>query len=117
MTEDQQDKPVKDVQWHGNTAVVQAVGDINIYSSADFQDSLRPVLARKPERIVIDMAGVDFMDSSGIASLVKMLSRAKAVGASMHLAAMSDRVRSLFEITRLDNVFTIHATCDEALAS
>lgn len=115
MTEDQQDKPVKDVQWHGNTAVVQAVGDINIYSSADFQDSLRPVLARKPERIVIDMTGVDYMDSSGIASLVKILSRAKKIGTRLRLAGLNDRTRGLLEITRLDTVFELCPTVGQAL--
>ena len=117
MSDSASDSLIQEIRWVEKTAVVAIAGEINLAHSSRFQEDLADVMSQHPERLVLDLAGVDFMDSSGIASLVKMLSRAKAVGASMHLAAMSDRVRSLFEITRLDNVFTIHATCDEALAS
>lgn len=115
MSEGQSESLIRNVNWVDKAAVVEVVGEINLSHTSQLQDDLGTVLADSPTRVVLDLAGVSFMDSSGIASLVKMLSRARAIGASLHLAGMSDRVHSLFEITRLDNVFSIHATCEEAL--
>lgn len=117
MTNMSPDSLIQNVRWVDRSAVIEVTGEVNLAHSNAFQEDLAHIVAEKPQRLVLDLAGVTYMDSSGIASLVKMLSRAKAIGASMHLVGMSDRVRSLFEITRLDHVFEIHATCDEALAS
>jgi len=115
MSDGQTDSLIRNVNWVDKAAVVEMAGEINLAHSNQLQDDLTEVIAKQPQRVVLDLAGVTYMDSSGIASLVKMLSRTRAIGASLHLAAMSDRVRSLFEITRLDDVFHIHATCEEAL--
>jgi len=100
----------------GKPAVVDVVGDIDLNRSLEFQHSLLKVLDDKPQRIVVNLSGVPYMDSSGVASLVKLLSRARKGGAALCLAGLNDRVRSVFEITRLDSVFTICATVEEALA-
>ena len=71
---------------------------------------------KKPERIVVNLAEVPYMDSSGVASLVKLLSRTKRQGVVLCLAALTDRVRGIFEITRLDDIFDIQATVEEALS-
>ena len=111
--------PIVDVRWIGpkqSTAVIAAAGDIDLHRSASFQRGLLEVLARGPERIVVDLTYVPYMDSSGVASLVKLLSRARKGGAEVYLTDLTDRVRSVFEITRLDTVFTICDTEQEALA-
>jgi anti-anti-sigma factor len=56
------------------------------------------------------------MDSSGVASLVKLLSRVRRSSAALKLCGLTDRVRGVFEITRLDSVFEIYGGEDEALA-
>jgi len=109
--------PVQGVRWKGRTVVVDVVGDIDLHRSPQFQDSLLRLLDDKPERIVVNLSGVAYMDSSGIASLVKLLSRVRRSGAGMCLVGLNDRTRSLLEITRLDSVFDIHTTEEEALSS
>jgi len=66
---------------------------------------------------VVDLSGVGYMDSSGVASLVKLLARVRRRQVDLKLAGMTRRVRSVFEITRLDTVFEIFASVQEALAS
>lgn len=114
--EPSQDSPIREVRWVGPDAVVDAAGDIDLRRSVVFQHDLLALMDRKPERILINLRDVPYMDSSGIASLVKMLSRTRKSGATLLLCAMNDRVRSLFEITRLDSVFSIFGTEEEALA-
>ncbi len=110
------DSPVKEVRWLDRTAIVDAVGDIDLHRSLAFQRVLLDVLDKKPQRMIVNLSRVSYMDSSGVASLVKLLSRVRRMGMPMRLAAMSDRVRSVFEITRLDTVFDIYPTEEEALA-
>jgi len=108
--------PVQSVRRLGEATVVQVVGDVDLNRSAEFQRALLDVLADCPGKIVVDLSGVPYMDSSGVASLVKLLSRARRTGVSLYLVGLNDRVRSIFEITRLDSVFDIFATEQEALS-
>jgi anti-sigma B factor antagonist len=55
------------------------------------------------------------MDSAGLASFVKLLSRTKKQGVDLRLVALSDMLKSLFEITRLDTMFNIYDTEEAAL--
>jgi anti-sigma B factor antagonist len=104
------------VRWVGRAAVVDVAGDIDLSHSVEFQQQLLGLLDQKPQRVVVNLTLVPYMDSSGVASLVKVLSRARKVGTQLHLFGLTPRVKSLFEITRLDSVFSIRATEAEALA-
>lgn len=108
--------PVRGVRWIGRSAVVDVEGDIDLSRSPQFQHSLLEVVAQGPARIVVNLADVPYMDSSGVASLVKLLSRARHGNLKLHLVGLQPRVRSIFEITRLDTVFDIRRTEAEALA-
>lgn len=107
---------ITDVRWVQKCAVVDVAGDIDLSHSVEFQQQLLALLDKKPPKIVVNLAAVPYMDSSGVASLVKVLSRARKIGSVLHLVGLTPRVKSLFEITRLDSVFSIRATEAEALA-
>lgn len=107
---------VKAVRWVGRAAIVDVRGDVDLDRSGEFQQSLLGVMDQNPERIVVNLAEVPYMDSSGVASLVKLLGRARRQQVGLRLVALADRVRSVFQITRLDDIFEIHATVEEALA-
>ena len=66
-------------------------------------------------RLVLDLEGVQFLDSSGLGAIVSIL---KAVGNRGTLAVCNVRgaVLSLFQLTRMDRVFTLHATREDAVA-
>ena len=108
--------PVQQVRWIEKTAVVDAAGEIDLNCSSAFQQELLKLLDEHPERIVINLSQVTYMDSSGVASLVKLLSRVRRGDTSLRLFGLTDRVRGVFEITRLDSVFEIYGTEQEALA-
>jgi len=116
MNDDSQASPVKSVRWEGQTCIVTVDGDVNIDCSAEFQRDLLALAQKKPGRIVLDLSGVHFMDSSGVASLVKLLSAAKKSKMELRLAALDERVLGIFEVTRLNTVFDIRNTVQEALA-
>lgn len=116
MKNDASETPIKNIRWDGRSVVVEAAGEIDLYRSAAFQQALLELLDDGPECIVINLDGVPYMDSSGVAALVKLLSRARRIGVSLKLASLTARVRSVFEITRLDGVFNIFETEQEAMS-
>lgn len=109
--------PVRDVRTERGSTVVEVVGDVDLHRSAEFQQALMKIVDQNPTRLVVDLSGVPYMDSSGVASLVKLLSRTRQRDIDLKLAGLTDRVRSMFEITRLDSVFQICGTVNEALVS
>jgi anti-sigma B factor antagonist len=115
MTENSSQSPIAEVRWSGRHAVAVARGDIDLSRSIEFQHQLLLLLDQHPEKMVVQLGDVPYMDSSGVASLVKVLSRARKSGTGLVLVGLTPRVRSLFQITRLDSVFQIHATEAEAL--
>ena len=93
-------------------AVFQVNGEINISTSPE----LRKMFEKEPrKKIVIDFEKVVYIDSSGLATLVEMLKRARTQGGSLGLAGMSDKVKSLFEITKLDKLFSIFQDTKDAV--
>ena len=110
----------ENVRWVGadkRTAVFEATGDVDLHRSNDFQQALLALAGQRPEVIVLDLSGVAYMDSSGVASLVKLLARVRRDDIGLKLSALQPRVRSVFEITLLDTVFDIYASTQEALGS
>ena len=100
-------------------------GVVILIPTADIDMSRSPILrtaikgALKPglDRLVIDLSEVQYMDSSGLATLVEAMRIAKTQSIALHLAAMTTKVRAIFEIARLDAFFSIKETRQEALDS
>jgi anti-sigma B factor antagonist len=65
--------------------------------------------------VIVDLSGVTYIDSSGVASLVEALQAAKKNGSQLSLAAVSEPTRRVLELARLDKVFAIYSSVDEAL--
>jgi anti-anti-sigma factor len=116
VTAQGQQNPVRQVRWIGRSVVLDVAGDVDLSRSLAFQQALLGVLDKHPTTVVVNLEKVPYMDSSGVASLVKLLSRARKQNISLRLAALSKRVQSIFEITRLDGVFDIYPSEQEALA-
>lgn len=99
----------------GNAVVLAPQGDIDLGHSPTLRAAIHRALDTRPERLAIDLAGVAYMDSSGVATLVEAMQIARRSKVRVVLFAMNPRVRSIFEIARLDTVFTIVPTLDDAL--
>ena len=80
-----------------------------------FKQAVQEVVEGGEKALVLDLQAVQFMDSSGLGAMVSIL---KALGGGGKLAVcnVGNAVMSLFKLTRMDKVFTIVATPDEALA-
>jgi anti-sigma B factor antagonist len=68
-------------------------------------------------RIIVEMGGITFMDSTGLATLIRFMKQCRATGGDLCLANLQQPVRIIFELTRLDNAFVICPTVDMAVDS
>lgn len=95
-------------------AIFQVSGEINITTSPELRKFFEK---EQKKKIVIDFEKVTYIDSSGLATLVEVLKKSKTQGGMLGLASMSDKVKSLFEITKLDKLFLIFQTQADAIQS
>lgn len=79
-----------------------------------FKDLMRGLTESGPERIVLDMSAVDFLDSSGLGAVVAAM-KAVGTGRRLELAGLTGMVEKVFTLTRMDSVFTIHPNAKDAL--
>lgn len=99
-----------------DATILSAFGEIDLSRAPSFRTHINSVQSKRPKRLIIDLAGVPYMDSSGVATLVEAMQNARRNGGKLILCAMQDKVRSIFEIARLDMVFTIVKTAEEGLS-
>jgi anti-sigma B factor antagonist len=87
--------------------VVIPAGDVDLSGSPVLRNELRKVQQKRPKRIIVDLARVGYMDSTGLATLVEAMQQGRKFGTRIVLCSLSDRVRSIIEIARLDSVFVL----------
>ncbi|WP_433160538.1 STAS domain-containing protein [Kribbella sp. CA-247076] len=98
----------------GDHVVVRVDGDLDLESAPVLTAELKRLVGPRP--LLLDLGGVDFMDSSGLGVLVGAHKESAAQGGALVIAAPGARVRKIFRITKLHKVFTVHETLDEAVA-
>jgi anti-sigma B factor antagonist len=101
---------------HDRPNVLPLKGEIDLHVSPVVTASLTAMIEKKPERVVIDLSDVTYIDSAGLAALIQAMQKVEAYGGKFLLAGLQETVRSIFEISRLDQVFRIFPDTDTALA-
>ena len=92
-------------------------GEIDINSSPMIKKSFDKLISQKTPKIVINLSKVTYVDSSGLATLVEMLKNMRSYNGKMRLACMLPKIKSLFEITKLEKLFEIMADEETAITN
>jgi anti-sigma B factor antagonist len=100
----------------GGHAVVALCGELDLMDAAAVAAALKAVAAREP-RIIVDLAGLEFIDASGIAALLRGRRHARNAGGDLLLAAPQRLVRRVLAILWEGGAFAVHASVAEAAAS
>ncbi|HEV2638564.1 MAG TPA: STAS domain-containing protein [Actinocrinis sp.] len=96
------------------TVVCRLAGDLDLGSLAPVRAALDGALESGTGLLVVDLAGVDFCDSSGLNLLLQVRIEAEAAGVRLRLAALTSQVARVFELTGALEVFSVHADAEEA---
>ncbi|MBN2092048.1 STAS domain-containing protein [candidate division KSB1 bacterium] len=95
--------------------IIELFGEIDLDSSPDVRKQILTITQKKSPKIIINLAGVTYMDSSGVATMVEGLQRTNAYNGLFVLVNLGPGVREVFELSRLDKVFKIYEDINEAL--
>ena len=103
---------------HGDNAyIVRLCGTINVATSNDLREELQEVVALKEDVVVVNLKDVDFLDSSGIATLVELLQGVTKYGGHLRLAGLQGPVGEIFALAKLDTIFDIFDSEEVALGA
>jgi anti-sigma B factor antagonist len=94
---------------HGDHVIVTAAGEIDLYTAPKLQADFAEIIdgAAPVTRVVIDMSGVEFCDSTGMNALLAVLRQVRERGGELELAAPRPAIKKILQVTGLDSVFTI----------
>jgi anti-sigma B factor antagonist len=99
----------------GGWTVLRTEGQLDVATAPDFRQDLLEAQYGGSTRVVVDLDGVEFLDSLGLGVLVGALKRARSHDGEFVVACSRDRLLRLFEVTGLDRVLRIVAAVDEVL--
>ncbi len=97
---------------HKHYTVLAFSGDIDLSVSPQMRTHILGAI-KKSEHLLIDLSAVDYIDSSGVASLVEGLQTARAQQLEFALVGLSHSAMQVLQLSRLDTVFTIYPSIDE----
>ncbi len=103
------------VAENNSVQIVEVEGEVDLYSSPQLRKILLDLSKEEHKAILVDLSKVKYMDSSGIATLVEALQQTSKYSGKLKLANLRDAVRDVFELSRLDKVFDIYPTIEDAL--
>lgn len=106
-----------DVQEREGYAVLRVRGEVDVYTAPKFRERLIELVSEGRHRIIVDLEGVDFLDSTGLGVLVGGLKRLRSHDGDLLLVCTQSRILKVFEITGLTKVFAIFDSVDDAIAS
>jgi anti-sigma B factor antagonist len=99
----------------GGAHIICVSGEIHVSTAPEFAQRLSAAIDSGKTAVVLDMAGVEFIDSTGLSVILNGLRRVTRQRGRMALVCTNPTVLRLFEITRLDTTFDIHESREEAL--
>jgi anti-sigma B factor antagonist len=97
--------------------VVRLMGEVDMYTAPQLKQAMLGLIDGGAAKVVVDLSGVTFVDSTALGVLIGGVRRLHAAGGAMALVVVTRPVGRVLSITGLDRVFTIHKTLEDAVAA
>lgn len=97
--------------------ILNLEGELDTYNCGQLRSAIVEHVEKGHVNVIVDMTGVEYIDSTGLGSLVGGLKRVSERGGTMRIVTSNAQILKVFEITGLDRVFPIHHTLAEALSA
>jgi anti-sigma B factor antagonist len=108
--------PVAGIDRDGDAVVVRLAGELDLYNAHEIRDVLLDESGKEPERLVVELSQVTFVDSTALGVLIE--ARAKLPNKRAFLVASPQfETRRALEVSGLDRHFGVYDTVDDALAA
>ena len=95
--------------------ICKTEGEININTSPELRKAFDEYIRKGMKKVLIDFSSVTYIDSSGLATLIELLQRLNKIGGKLNIFNVSEKIKNIFEVTKLHKLFKIYENRDEAL--
>jgi anti-sigma B factor antagonist len=99
--------PAFDVQRSSNSTTLVVRGTLDINTAPQLGDEIDRIVGEKPSVVIVDLSGLDLIDSSGVAALVKLYKGVKSFGGNVTISGARDQPLAIFKLLRMDKVFNL----------
>jgi len=99
--------PAFDIQRTSQETKLTVRGSLDINSAAQLGEEIDRMLAGKPLHVAVDLSGLDLIDSSGVAALVKLYKGVRSSGGTLTITGARDQPLAIFKLLRMDKVFNL----------
>ncbi len=97
--------------------ILNISGEIDLYNAPEIKDTIGKLISEDKFKVVLNLAGVSYIDSSGIGALISSLSNLKKQKGGMKIINVTGSVRKVFELTKLTTFFDIYTSEEEAIGA
>jgi anti-sigma B factor antagonist len=104
-----------DVEERDGFAVIAVTGSVDLVTAPKLRERLSDVVGDGHLRLILDLRETEFLDSTGLGALVGVLKRLRLKDGEIRVVSGPGHVRKVFEITRLDKVFSMHESLEHAV--
>ncbi len=101
----------------GDVFICKLEGEIDFNNSPELRKSFIKLIENQAQKVVLDLEKVSYIDSSGLATLVEVLQKLKSSNGQLKLVNLQEKVRGVFEITKLEKLFEIYSQIQQAIES
>jgi anti-sigma B factor antagonist len=95
-------------------AVLRLDGRLNMVTASCLRDHVGSAVASGQNRIAVDLAGIDFIDSSGLGALINGLKTARQAGGDLRIAAPNEQVKLVLQLTNMERLLTAYDSAETA---
>ena len=99
----------------GSTLVVAVTGRLDAVTAPDFESRFGELVDNGETALLVDLAGLDYISSAGLRSILSTAKKLKAVGGSIGFCRLEGMVREVFSVSGFASMFPVHATVDEGI--
>ena len=96
-----------DVQRTESGMTVRVMGSLDINTAPQLAEEIDKLVAGKPKQVTVDLSGLDLIDSSGVAALVKLYKGVRGAGGAIAMTGARDQPLAIFKLLRMDKVFNL----------
>lgn len=96
-----------DVRRSDSETALAVRGSLDINTAPQLAEEIDKIVAAKPKKVTVDLGGLDLIDSSGVAALVKLYKGVRAGGGTIAMTGARDQPLAIFKLLRMDKVFNL----------
>ncbi len=96
-----------DIQRSDSETSLSVRGSLDINTAPQLAEEIDKIVASKPKKVSVDLSGLDLIDSSGVAALVKLYKGIRSHGGAVAMIGARDQPLAIFKLLRMDKVFNL----------